>query len=445
MRYSLDAGLGDLRAMLGGGIPVTDSSLQSGKKSSKKSKQIQPQNDDDDSEEEDGMAGVDDDDDEDEDEDDADDSEDDDEGTKELTDKELEEALSSKSGVDRDLLRKLIGGLSSGKKNKSSKDDASSDEEEDSAPPPPLRRIAAPVVIAPLPSQAQQFSLASAFDSTSSSSTRPTFPASFITNKEVDADPYDAYVRLLAMEPRAQASNRLKTSLELARDEVDRLSGLEKKRLRRARGEESESEPEDEMKNKKRKRAPQGDDLEDDFLGEGSDEEEGGEDEGLGKGLVGGFGNQVIELKESVAVATATEEDDSEEEDDDDEGENEMDLQDLEGSDEEETGDIESLVPGAKVTVATKEKKSRDWTGQSVPSIASLPFTFPCPTSHGDFLRLLGTAGIVPGEGDEDAEREGTVLVIKRIRTLYHPGLGSGNKEKLQVRLRFSRDFRFRY
>lgn len=53
-----------------------------------------------------------------------------------------------------------------------------------------------------------------------------------------------------------------------------------------------------------------------------------------------------------------------------------------------------------------------------------LPYTFPCPSTHAEFIKLLSSSGI---------KEPDTVTVVKRIRTLYHPGLAEGNKEKMQV------------
>jgi nucleolar protein 14 len=413
--------------MLGGGIPATDSSLQTGISSKRGKKPIVVEEEEAEDEEEiDEMADMNDDDEDDEDDDDEEGDDDDEEGgVKDLTDKELEEALSTKSGVDRDLLRRLIGKLSSKDDGSDSDDDAEAEMLADAAR---AAKSAEPKIIPSLPSQAASYSVSSKTDHD-----RPAFPSIFPTfTPTASADPYDSYVRLLALEPRAQASDRLKTSLELAREEVERLGIMEKKRLRRERGEDSESDDEETKKAKlKKKRAPQGDDLDDDYAMDGSDEE--GADEQLGQGLVGGFGNQIIELQEPVVVEEKSEEEEEDEEDEDDD-DNAMDLEDLEGSDEEVGGEVEALVSGERLpTTNIFDKKARTWTGQSAPSIDSLPFTFPCPSTHADFLRLLATAGIVPGKGNEEESKDGTITVIKRIRTLYHPGLGDGNKEKLQV------------
>lgn len=312
-------------------------------------------------------------------------------GSEGMNDEELEAALAAagKSGVDRELLRKLIGGGGGS--------DSGSDHEFEAEPT--VGRPAA----------------AFEYDGTD----RPA-PAQ-VETKELD--PYDSYVRLLALEPRAHATDRLKTPLELAKDAAKELEEREESRLRRQRGEvDEESDEEGASKKKKQKRKPQGDDLEDDFA-EASDEEM--IEEGLGKGLEGGFKNQVIEDQSEEEEEEQEEEEGSEEEGSEEEGseedEDELHVGDLEESDEklEDAG-----APEALVSVVVEEPiKSRTWGGKDVKP--ELPFTFPCPATHAEFARLLSKSGIAEAD---------TATVVKRIRVLYHPGLGEENKSKLQVR-----------
>ncbi|KAJ8905820.1 hypothetical protein NDN08_002325 [Rhodosorus marinus] len=91
---------------------------------------------------------------------------------------------------------------------------------------------------------------------------------------------YDQMFAELATEKRAIATDRLKTPEELAKEEKERLDALEATRLRRMKGtwdedaEESEGEP-DESKNISQSARRGGDDLEDDFVGNRSDETDG--------------------------------------------------------------------------------------------------------------------------------------------------------------------------
>ncbi|GAA5971469.1 hypothetical protein JCM11641_008367 [Rhodosporidiobolus odoratus] len=397
-RLELDASLKDLRSVLaGGGLtrPAAASSAATAPSAKKATPAAEDSGDEDEElsgEESDG------------DEDDEGDS-DEDGSTYELNDEELEAALaasSAKSGVDRDLLRKLIGG--------SLADD--SDAERSPSPPP-----AAPVA---------------AIDEVGER------PAPAPKADDDDKDPYDLYVRQLALEPRAQATNRLKTPLELAQEAAETLKKQEDRRLKRQRGERDDSTDDegDGRGEKKGKRRPQGDDLDDGYLEEqyGSEAEdleerlEGGADavkgsERLGGGLAVGGGEREEEGEEEEEDDDEDEE--GEEDDEDEEGEededetgseDEMDVGDLDAASSDEEG-AEDLIGDAEALVAGPSAPARDARGE-------LPYTFPCPSTHAEFAKLLSSSGV---------KEEDTVTVVKRIRTLYHPGLAEGNKEKLQV------------
>lgn len=382
-RHALDAELKDLRTMLGGTGRMPRPAEAP---STKNEEKLTAGSDDEDMED-----GSDDDVDEDEEEgEDGEDDSDEEGSTYELNDEELEAALAAagKPGVDRELLRKLIGG------------NASSDDEDE-------------------PTRNQSTGPAPTFE-LDDSIPRPA--AAVAAEKE--ADPYDQYVRLLALEPRAKPSDRMKTPLELAQEAAEELRKREEKRLKRQRGEEgSDSEDEETGKGKKskkegKKRAPQGDDLEDDYFGEEISE---GEEEGLGKGLEGGFGAQVIEdVSEEEEEGSEEEgsEDDEEEESDEDLAAG-LDVSDSEDDEIKGTA-LESLVQ--PLTADEEAPTKRTWGGKDVQP--ELPFTFPCPTTHAEFVKLLRSSGI---------KEEETATVVKRIRVLYHPGLGESNKEKLQV------------
>ncbi|BGP22050.1 nucleolar complex protein 14 [Rhodotorula toruloides] len=386
-RLELDAELKDLRGILAGA--AVNRGGASEKASVSPSKGAAPTAEDEDEKVEE--ADEDEDEDEEEEDEERDDS-DDDGSTYELNDEELEAALaasSSKSGVDRDLLRKLIGSAA----------------DRSPSPSPPA-------------------SASAAIDGE-----RPPPPANSTTdNDENLKDPYDIYVRQLALEPRAHATNRLKTPLELAQEAAERLKKQEERRLKRQRGEEDRSGDEEDdaedgkRKKKEKKRAPQGDDLDDDFLEEeyASDVDESAVPAvavgGLGQGLEGE--SVLLAGEGDSAEGSDDEEEDVEEgsegeEDEEESDKDEMDVGDLDAaeSDEEEaaSGETEALVAPS----TSKFDKAGE-----------LPYTFPCPSTHAEFAKLLRSSGIK----DED-----TITVVKRIRTLYHPGLADGNKEKLQL------------
>ena len=216
-----------------------------------------------------------------------------------------------------------------------------------------------------------------------------------------DDQEYDKAVRELAFEQRAKPKNRTKTEEELALEEKQALERAERKRQRRMRGEDSDIEDE----NGRRKRLKQigGDDLEDDFYGE----------EGFGPGLQeeGPDGSsEDIEGDESEGEDEELE-DELEDEYDSDGEDGDNTESEAEGLGAAEDGDDAELVPKRKGKTG---KLSVD---------EELPYTFPCPESHQEFLDIL-----------EDVKDEDVPTVVHRIRTLHHPSLAEDNKSKLRVR-----------
>ena len=253
---------------------------------------------------------------------------------------------------------------------------------------------------------------------------------------------YDQYVRSLAFDRRAKPKDRTKTEEETAKEEAEKLQEAETARLKRMRGEVDEDGSEDEEEQGRRgkrgkksaKRAPEGDDLDDDF-----DEAYNGAKE---FGLGGGLGDQ--EDKEMVNMGTDSEDEgDEEEEGDSDEETDEQDededddlddlgddLDDLEEDDEDveeemsqEASDIES---DPVTTKAARKTNSSTKARPTTSTKKELPYTFKCPESMEDWVDLT-----------QDLDDEQVETVVKRIRTLYHPSLGEGNKERLQALLGF--------
>ena len=92
-------------------------------------------------------------------------------------------------------------------------------------------------------------------------------------------------------------------------------------------------------------------------------------------------------------------------------------MPDSEAEDAGEEGDEEELV---KVKKSRKSKKTSASSGKK-----ELPYTFPCPETHDEFLEIV-----------EDIDDADVPTVVKRIRTLHHPSLAEDNKFKLQVSFR---------
>ncbi|KAG9046707.1 nucleolar complex protein 14 [Tulasnella sp. UAMH 9824] len=236
---------------------------------------------------------------------------------------------------------------------------------------------------------------------------------------------YDRLIRELVYDQRAKPTDRLKTAEEIAVEEKEKLEKAERARLRRMNGEgDYDSDDEQGPSRKKRKRAPQADDLDDDFapeddepfLGEGlgadldkssaqsEDESENEDADGAFSGVPGAMGSG--------------DEDDEDEQTSEEEGDDSL-RGDLSESEPETalSGDEDALVQSNKIRVTSGSSK-----GRKKPPKKELPYTFACPENHDDFL------DIVAGIDDEDIP-----TVVQRIRTLYHPSLAEGNKAKLEV------------
>ncbi|OSX59348.1 hypothetical protein POSPLADRAFT_1172633 [Postia placenta MAD-698-R-SB12] len=226
-------------------------------------------------------------------------------------------------------------------------------------------------------------------------------PGAAVVEKDQE---YDQYVRELVFEKRAQPKDRTKTEEEIALDEKEALEKAEQRRIRRMNGEPDESDEEG-PKGKKGRRSRGGDDLEDDFYEED-------DESGLGAGLT--------EDRAAHSVEEASEVGDEEDDESGDEEEGDSDVEDDESaaasddSDdiEGEEGDSESLVQTAKKRVEATPAKGKG---------KELPFTFPCPANHDEFLEIV-----------EGVDVKDVPTVVQRIRTLHHPSLAEENKFKLQ-------------
>lgn len=248
-------------------------------------------------------------------------------------------------------------------------------------------------------------------------------------NKTADEMDYDQYVRALAFEARAKPKDRTKTEEELAKEEKERLEAAERDRLRRMQGlAPAGSDEEDgvgkrrkgkgkgkEIKKKKNGRKPEADDLSDDFI-ESGDEDEEDEGYGLGEGIGASGANSGEDSDEEDDEGSDDEEDDEDEDDEDlEDGSEDADGSDLEDLDESaaESGEDDAVdLPHLKRVKTARPQSTKK----------EIPFTFACPTTHDDLLDIM--------DGLSEADVE---IVSKRIRALYHPSLGEGNKERLQT------------
>ncbi|KAG8917878.1 nucleolar complex protein 14, partial [Tulasnella sp. 408] len=236
---------------------------------------------------------------------------------------------------------------------------------------------------------------------------------------------YDRLIRELVYDQRAKPTDRLKTAEEIAVEEKEKLEKAERARQRRMNGEgDYDSDDEQGPSRKKRKRAPQADDLDDDFapeddepfLGEGlgadleksSASSEDGSDNEDANGAFSGI----------AGAMDSGDEDDDDEQTSEDEGDDSL-RGDLSDSEPETalSGDEDALVESNKMGVTSGSRKERKKARKK-----ELPYTFACPENHDDFLDIVAEID------DEDIP-----TVVQRIRTLYHPSLAEGNKAKLEV------------
>ncbi|KAI0660726.1 nucleolar protein 14 [Cubamyces menziesii] len=243
-------------------------------------------------------------------------------------------------------------------------------------------------------------------------STSASVPAQAVPVPDDDKE-YDQYVRELALDRRAKPKDRTKTEEELALEEKEALEKAERRRLKRMRGEDTDSE--DEAKGK-RKQARQrgGDDLEDDFNEEGA---WGGLGAGLGDdaAVSGSEDEGSDEEDQDEEGSTDGSEDSGDEDSDEEDGSVAHEFESAEedsGEEDGEDGESEALV---------QSSRKRRTKSKSKPAKKELPYTFPCPDTHDEFLEIV-----------EDIDDEDIPTVVKRIRALHHPSLAEENKFKLQ-------------
>ncbi|KAJ1723945.1 nucleolar complex protein 14 [Coemansia erecta] len=220
---------------------------------------------------------------------------------------------------------------------------------------------------------------------------------------------YDAVVRELVFEQRARPQDRLKTEEEQARDEMERLERAERHRRRRMDGldsateAESDAESDAEMRAYKTesRRRPVADDLGDDFAPAGADDE----DEGGAARVSLGTGLQAAESED--------EDEDEEDESGDEEDSGDEDDDDEEESENEEGGNEEDQA-------LFKTRVSRASASASASSADELPYTFAAPADYDAWVELVGSYSL-----------DQQMIVIRRLRTLYHIRLSPQNKQKL--------------
>ena len=221
---------------------------------------------------------------------------------------------------------------------------------------------------------------------------------------------YDERLRQMAFDQRSKPTVRSKTEDERLAEEARRLKELEEKRLRRMRGEEDSGNIDDGL-------------LEGNHEGdEGVDHEE--DSLGLGKGIPTQIEGKQLDVEdeddfiiEDNLIADDSDLNISEDED------TSLDSTANESNDEEDREFVQGLL--SKNDIGREgfthlESQGALSTTDGKPS--TLAFTYPCPQTHEELLKITESISI-----------EDLPTVIQRIRALHHPRLDSTNKAKLGV------------
>ena len=219
---------------------------------------------------------------------------------------------------------------------------------------------------------------------------------------------YDQRLRQMAMDQRAKPTVPTLTSEEKAAQEAQRLKDLERRRIRRMKGEQSDSELE-EAGGSSNERG----DIEED------EEEVTAFDLGSGLGSQPTLQELGVEDEDEFVldddiVATSSEDEMSNQgkngpladESDEDSDEDAEFVHGLLSRDD--TGREGLSVSGANATTQLKEPKT------------NLAFTYPCPQTHEEFLDITKNISL-----------SDLPTVVQRIRALYQPQLASDNRTKL--------------
>lgn len=229
---------------------------------------------------------------------------------------------------------------------------------------------------------------------------------------EAKGDEYDAFVREMAFERRARPQDRLKSAEELVEEQAKRLREAEEKRQRRMRGEQDE----------------EGDVVLDYAL-------ESEEDEPAVKRIVKADENQSQRLRFGLGEGLAAKDPaphDGEEDDDhsdvSDEEEVSEDEEDAVSDIGQDLADYEHMEQFGEHTDTPDTNKPTESRKRSLPvgqteAVPTLPFTFPCPSTHDEFLDLLEEYHVSAAQ---------LHTVISRIRVLHAPNLSEENPVKLQ-------------
>lgn len=236
-------------------------------------------------------------------------------------------------------------------------------------------------------------------------------------DKDAFEKDYDLAVKKMVADKRAKPTTRTKTEDQIAEEQSNRLRELEEKRLRRMRGEQvsdsEEEEDDDTFDVEPTSKRPAVEVI----RGDGEDV-----DFGLGQGIKMrptatelGFEDEDDFVIDDDLVASGSDLDGLEDDLSFDDSDDENEPREFDEDDDEFTKGLLTETE-TKDAVFSEAKKEQD----DVQTEDGLPFTFPCPQTHSEFLEAV-----------EQIPLSKLPTVVQRIRALYHPKLLSENKEKL--------------
>jgi nucleolar protein 14 len=216
---------------------------------------------------------------------------------------------------------------------------------------------------------------------------------------------YDIRVRQMMQDERAKPTERTKTEEEKAKEEATRLKELEQKRMKRMRGEPTSDDDEPQQKEEEE---------DDDDISSNDDAAEFGLKAAAQPSTrPDGVDDEDDFLMDEDLIATDSEADISGDESDD-----ASEIDDTMAMDDDEADFLKSVLPDKP------EKQSKAVNGVLTlgadTSSSKLAYTYPCPRSHEELLKVF-----------KDVKLGDISTVVQRIRALYHSGLHSDNKNKL--------------
>lgn len=214
---------------------------------------------------------------------------------------------------------------------------------------------------------------------------------------------YDERLNQMLFDKRSRPSERTLTEEEKLEKEAQRLKELEDHRLRRMQGEPDSDEEEDEQ---------------DQAIvdGQGNPDQEDQDPFGLGTGLGGKTNKRQLDVEdeddfviEDDLVANSSELEALETSSDD-------------SSEDQATDEEQEFVQGLITEKDAGRKDLQNSGGPSGKASQVLAYTYECPQSHADFIKVT-----------HDVPMDDQPTVVQRIRALHHPRLQAGNKAKLEV------------